>query len=79
MLAESTGRLQVWNVIGRALVVRGAAEAEGGVAAVVARSAVVGGNRKTLCSCDGTVIWGVQPPELCVRVQPPELSTQQQQ
>jgi hypothetical protein len=62
---------QVWNTIGRALVVRDVPGAAGGddgelqgAAAVVARSAGVGQNHKTLCSCDGTVIWGVRPPEL---------------
>jgi len=68
---------QVWNTIGRALVVRdvpGAAGGDGGevqgAAAVVARSAGVGQNHKTLCSCDGTVIWGVTPPELATHCPP---------
>jgi len=64
LLADETGcaklllmvdaSLQVWDLIGRALVVSG----EGGsAAAVLARSAVAGDNTKKVCACDGTVIW----------------------
>jgi len=53
-------RLKSWDVIGRALgVYDAAAPAEGGagIAAVIARSAGVGDNRKKVCQCDGTLIW----------------------
>ena len=46
--------LQVWDIIGRALVVAGPDSA---VAAVLARSAVAGDNTKKVCACDGTLIW----------------------
>ncbi|XP_078441674.1 copper chaperone for SOD1 isoform X2 [Wolffia australiana] len=47
--------LRVADLIGRAVVVRGAAAT---AAAVIARSASVGQNYKKLCSCDGVTIWG---------------------
>jgi copper chaperone for superoxide dismutase len=65
LVADATGRaellmtvhasLQVWDLIGRALVVSGVQG--GAVAAVLARSAVAGDNMKKVCACDGTVIW----------------------
>ena len=63
-------RLQVWDLIGRALALRrggagmgvpgGAGEEQPPLlaAGVIARSAAVGGNEeKRVCACDGTVIW----------------------
>ena len=53
-------RAQVWDIIGRALVVyEHAAHSTDGanVAAVIARSAVAGDNTKKICACDGTLIW----------------------
>jgi copper chaperone for superoxide dismutase len=52
-------KLQVRDLIGRALVVYGDTDkSKSGVsAAVIARSAGVGENYKKLCLCDGTVIW----------------------
>lgn len=48
--------LQVWDIIGRALVVAGPTP-DSAVAAVLARSAVAGDNTKKVCACDGTLIW----------------------
>jgi hypothetical protein len=53
-------RSQVWDIIGRALVVyeHSAHSTDGdNVAAVIARSAVAGDNTKKICACDGTLIW----------------------
>eukprot|EP00898_Chlorokybus_atmophyticus_P006663 jgi/Chlat1/6999/Chrsp56S06681 len=77
LVADETGRahrvhidrhLQVWDVIGRAVVVYGIADSadceergERVAAAVVARSSGIGGNPKKLCSCDGTTIWDAGP------------------
>jgi len=54
-LTADVAGLHVWEVIGRAAVLR----PEGGnaVAAVMARSAAVGANTKRTCACDGTVLW----------------------
>lgn len=52
--------VQVWDIIGRALVVYEHAEpgiAGKNVAAVIARSAAAGDNTKKICACDGTLIW----------------------
>lgn len=50
--------LQVWEAIGRGMVVHADDEDWTPLAAcVVARSAVVGSNHKKVCTCDGTVIW----------------------
>ena len=53
------GEIKVWDVIGRAvgIVPVECSETEKGVAAVLARSAGMGGNLKQQCACDGTVIW----------------------
>jgi len=61
-VAEFSGtkeKLQVRDLIGRALVVYGDTDKSksGITAAVIARSAGVGENYKKLCLCDGTVIW----------------------
>lgn len=71
--AASNDKLKVWDLIGRAVVVyqgeddggKGGDEGSrlngnagaGIAAAVIARSAGVGENYKSLCTCDGTVIW----------------------
>ena len=60
LVTQLRSRAQVWDVIGRALVVYEHAElgsAGANVAAVIARSAVAGDNTKKICACDGTVIW----------------------
>mmetsp|Transcript_13137 Transcript_13137/g.25087 ORF Transcript_13137/g.25087 Transcript_13137/m.25087 type:complete len:270 (+) Transcript_13137:164-973(+) len=60
-------RLKVWDIIGRTVAVHDVPGAKGGdegAAAVVARSSSVGLNYKTVCSCDGTVLWETRPPEL---------------
>eukprot|EP00475_Leptophrys_vorax_P037478 TRINITY_DN6469_c0_g1_i1.p1 TRINITY_DN6469_c0_g1~~TRINITY_DN6469_c0_g1_i1.p1 ORF type:complete len:279 (+),score=7.41 TRINITY_DN6469_c0_g1_i1:73-837(+) len=54
--------LQVWDLIGRAVALYDAADSTKGLAAaVIARSAGVGQNYKSLCSCDGTIIWEATP------------------
>lgn len=63
----SNDKLKVWDLIGRAVVVYQGADdggkegsgnaGEGIAAAVIARSAGVGENYKSLCTCDGTIIW----------------------
>ncbi|KAM5572677.1 hypothetical protein ABKV19_012629 [Rosa sericea] len=52
-------KLRVSDLIGRSIAVYGTADkSDSGVAAaVIARSAGVGENYKTLCTCDGTTIW----------------------
>eukprot|EP00271_Cylindrocystis_brebissonii_P015899 TRINITY_DN3896_c0_g1_i1.p1 TRINITY_DN3896_c0_g1~~TRINITY_DN3896_c0_g1_i1.p1 ORF type:complete len:371 (+),score=53.01 TRINITY_DN3896_c0_g1_i1:46-1158(+) len=73
----SSRRLKVWDLIGRAVVIYEHADdfGQGGTdesrlhgsmgagiaAAVIARSAGVGENYKSLCTCDGTVIWEATP------------------
>ncbi|CAI5460949.1 unnamed protein product [Closterium sp. Yama58-4] len=61
--AAPSTRLKVWDLIGRAVAVyEGADRSSSGVAAaVIARSAGVGQNHKSLCSCDGTIIWEATP------------------
>ena len=70
--AEYSGtndRIKVWDLIGRAVVLRkhedelgrGSLTEAGLAAAVIARSAGVGQNYKNLCSCDGSVIWEATP------------------
>lgn len=53
--------VQVWDIIGRSLVVHSGdtpAAGSGLFATVIARSAAVGENaEKKICACDGTVIW----------------------
>ena len=56
-LTADVAGLRVWEVIGRAAVLR--PEGGGAVAAVMARSAAVGGNTKRTCACDGTVLWEI--------------------
>eukprot|EP00897_Mesotaenium_endlicherianum_P001176 jgi/Mesen1/11059/ME000099S10497 len=56
----ASNKLQVWDLIGRAVVVHEgdvSSPGKGIAAAVIARSAGVGENYKKLCLCDGTVIW----------------------
>ena len=52
---------QVWDIIGRALVIHAGDTAGDGsavVAGVIARASAVGDNQdKRVCACDGTVIW----------------------
>ena len=54
-----SGNLKTWDVIGRSVGVHATEtpSVDGGIAAVLARSAGVGENHKKLCQCDGTVIW----------------------
>lgn len=61
-LSTATVPLRVYDLIGRALVVSmdEKVSTDNAFAAVVARSAGVGQNLKSLCSCDGTVIWEAQ-------------------
>lgn len=56
LVVPLASQLQVWDIIGRALVISGSAAAPA-VAAVLARSAVAGDNTKKVCACDGTLIW----------------------
>jgi copper chaperone for superoxide dismutase len=51
--------LKVWEVIGRSCVVHEGSAVDGRrlAAAVLARSAGVGGNHKMVCQCDGTKLW----------------------
>ncbi|CAI5997389.1 unnamed protein product [Closterium sp. NIES-65] len=62
--AAPSTRLKVWDLIGRAVAVYDGADrssSKGLAAAVIARSAGVGQNYKSLCSCDGTIIWEATP------------------
>ncbi|CAI5510007.1 unnamed protein product [Closterium sp. Naga37s-1] len=62
--AAPSTRLKVWDLIGRAVAVYEGADrsnSKGLAAAVIARSAGVGQNYKSLCSCDGTIIWEATP------------------
>ena len=75
--SASNDKLKVWDLIGRAVVVyegeddlglseQHPSSVDGGAgaglaAAVIARSAGVGQNYKSLCLCDGTVIWEATP------------------
>mmetsp|Transcript_5724 Transcript_5724/g.8893 ORF Transcript_5724/g.8893 Transcript_5724/m.8893 type:complete len:315 (+) Transcript_5724:1402-2346(+) len=50
--------LQVWELIGRGLVVHNNVKGSAPiVTGIIARSSIVGGNHKKVCTCDGTVIW----------------------
>ena len=52
------GRWEVWEVVGRGLVLeRLDDEGLGNVAGVIARSAGVWDNEKTVCSCSGKTVW----------------------
>lgn len=52
-------KLRVADLIGRSIVVYGTEEKSdpGVTASVIARSAGVGENYKSICTCDGTTIW----------------------
>lgn len=64
-------KLKVWDIIGRSVGVHASRTpaVEGGIAAVLARSAGVGENHKKLCQCDGTVIWEAGEDFLPVKVE----------
>jgi len=49
--------LNVWELIGRSILLSTTLNGEGIASTIVARSAGVGVNPKRLCTCDGTVIW----------------------
>ncbi|GJP56928.1 hypothetical protein CLOM_g15981 [Closterium sp. NIES-68] len=72
--AAPSSRLKVWDLIGRAVAVYDGADrgsSKGLAAAVIARSAGVGQNYKSLCSCDGTIIWEATPSDYVQQKQMP--------
>lgn len=56
ILLEKTG-VRIWEIIGRALIVKMRDERQENVSGVIARSAGLWENQKTICTCSGQNVW----------------------